>query len=347
MPTGNLSVSTGCSNYADPALNNITDLLQQVYEGDIQGSLFQIPFLNAGKVKYALGADHRSEGFNFTPDSNYTFFQDYPVILQNIALPGPVQGDTSTTEVYTELSIPLLKDLPLVKSLEIDPGFRLSHYDESSQGSLAPAETSIPGSCSPTGRSQTGYPSAAESRSPTAHRTSPNCSRPTGGSSIASGADPCAVYAGVTPTWGNTPGNPNRQNVQKLCQYLIERDAGAGAAIAGAYMVPDPVSTTAQPAAPNTPGTYSADNYQYNVFGYSPNAFPFLLAVTGGKCRPEVGDGADGHGGVRHQFAIRQPPGAAIEAVGGLVPDPGGMVQSVSRRPALCTRSAWILSTTP
>ena len=38
-----------------------------------------------------------SSTLNFTPDSNYTFFQDYPVVNQNIALPGPVQGNTSTT----------------------------------------------------------------------------------------------------------------------------------------------------------------------------------------------------------------------------------------------------------
>jgi iron complex outermembrane recepter protein len=261
--------SADCGNYADPPLNNITHVLQQVYEGDIQGSLIEIPFLNAGKVKYALGADYRSEGFDFTPDSNYTFFQDFPNIVQNIALPGPVQGSTSATEVYTEFSIPLLKDLPLIKALEIDPGFRRSHYNETSQG------VSGSGGDVNTWKMLANWTVAnwvnVRGGIEVANRA-PNIAElftPTGGSALAFGAaDPCATY-NVTPSWGNVASNPNRYNVQALCQYLIERDAGspANAAIAGSYMVPG--------------GT--ANNYQYNVFGPSPNPFPFALAVTGGN----------------------------------------------------------------
>ena len=269
VPTSLAGVSAGCSNFADPALNNITDILQQVYEGDIQGSLFEIPFLNAGKMKYALGADYRSEGFNFTPDSNYTFFQDYPVIVQNIALPGPTQGDTNTTEVYTEFSIPLAKDLPFVKSLEIDPGFRYSKYKESSEGASGSGGNvntwkllanwgvtnwvSVRGGVEVANRA----PNIAE------------LFTPAGGSAlILFQYDPCAVY-NVTPSYGNVASNPHRYNVQELCQYLIQRDAGspANAAIAGSYMVPG--------------GT--ANTYQYSVFGFSPSPFPFPLAVQSGN----------------------------------------------------------------
>jgi iron complex outermembrane receptor protein len=268
VPTSLTGISAGCSNYADPALNNITDVLQQVYEGDIQGSLIEIPFLNAGKVKYALGADYRSENFDFTPDSNYTFFQDYPVILQNIALPGPVQGNTSTTEIYTEFSIPLLKDLPLVKSLEIDPGYRFSNYKESSGG------VSGTGGNVDTWKLLANWAvtnwASIRGGVEVANRA-PNIAElftPAGGSSLQIGYDPCAVY-NVTPSWGNVASNPNRYNVQELCQYLIERDAGspANAAIAGSYMVPG--------------GT--ANTYQYSVFGFSPNPFPFPLAVQSGN----------------------------------------------------------------
>ncbi|HEY6457458.1 MAG TPA: TonB-dependent receptor [Steroidobacteraceae bacterium] len=269
VPSSLAGVSAGCGNYADPALNNITDILQQVYEGDIQGSLIEIPFLNAGKVKYALGADFRSEGFDFTPDSNYTFFQDYPVIVQNIALPGPVQGDTSTTEIYTEFSIPLLKDLPLVKSLEIDPGYRFSNYKESSGG------VSGTGGNVDTWKllANWGVTNWVNVRGgvEVANRA-PNIAElftPAGGSALIIGQyDPCAVYS-VTPSYGNVASNPHRYNVQELCQYLIERDAGsaANAAIAGSYMVPG--------------GT--ANTYQYSVFGFSPTPFPFPLAVQSGN----------------------------------------------------------------
>ncbi|HTY94308.1 MAG TPA: TonB-dependent receptor plug domain-containing protein, partial [Steroidobacteraceae bacterium] len=267
LPIGALA-SADCGDYADPALNNITHILQQVYEGDIQGSLVEIPFLNAGKVKYALGADYRSEGFDFTPDSNYTFFQDTPNIVQNIALPGPVQGNTSATEVYTEFSIPLLKDLPLVNSLEIDPGFRRSHYNESSQG------VSGSGGDVDTWKVLGDWKVAnwvtVRGGIEVANRA-PNIAElftPTGGSSLDFfSPDPCANLAGYTPSWGNVATNPNRYNVQALCQYLMERDAGspANAAAVGAYMVP---------------GSAQANSYAYNVFGGT-FPFPYSLAITG------------------------------------------------------------------
>jgi iron complex outermembrane receptor protein len=257
------TASANCNAYADPALNNVTTLEQNVYEGDLQGSLVDMPF-NAGRLRFALGADYREEKYNFTPDSGYTALQAYPEIVQNIALPTGVIGATNVKEVYTEFSIPVVKDLPFAKSIEIDPGIRFSDYDESSPG----VNIASPGRDVKTWKllgnwvvnDWVNFRGGLE----VANRA-PNIAElftPLGGSNLAAGADPCAVYVGTTPSWGNVPGNPNRFNVQEACQYLITRQGG--------------------PAAIMVPGG-SANNYQYNVFGPAPAPFPFVLGLNSGN----------------------------------------------------------------
>ncbi|HEV2701989.1 MAG TPA: TonB-dependent receptor [Steroidobacteraceae bacterium] len=261
------TASANCNAYADPALNNVTTVEQNVYEGDLQGSLLDMPF-NAGKLRFALGADYRQEQFTFTPDSGYTALQSFPNIVQNIALPTGVVGKTGVAEVYTEFSIPVVKDLPFAKSIEIDPGIRFSDYSESS-----PDETVSGGG----GNVKTwkllgnwvmndwlSFRGGLE----VANRA-PNIAElftPLGGSALAVGADPCAVYNGTTPSWGNVASNPNRFNVQAACEYLIQR-GGAPASVAANLM---------------TPGG-SGNNYQYNVFGPSPAPFPFVLGLNSGN----------------------------------------------------------------
>ncbi len=136
----NAKTSADCNAYADPPLNNITALAQNVYEGDIQGSILDMPF-HAGKLRFALGADYREEEFSFTPDSGYTAYQNYPEIAQNIALPTGVIGKTGTDEIYTEFSIPIVSGLPFAKSIEIDPGIRFSNTTSPLPARASVAET--------------------------------------------------------------------------------------------------------------------------------------------------------------------------------------------------------------
>src|SRR5204862_401416 len=87
---------------------------------------------------------------------------------------------------------------------------------------------------------------------------------PRGGSTLVFGiVDSCANFAGATPTWGNVPSNPNRLNVQALCQQLMVRDGA--------------------PPTLYVPGTDSANNYDYNVFGGRGTNFPISIGVTEGN----------------------------------------------------------------
>ncbi|HTC43598.1 MAG TPA: TonB-dependent receptor [Steroidobacteraceae bacterium] len=261
------SVSANCNAYVDPALNNVTTIEQNVYEGDLQGSIIDMPF-NAGKLRFALGADYRQEQFTYTPDSGYTALQAYPEIVQNIALPSPVTGQTGASEVYTEFSIPIVKDLPFAKSIEIDPGIRFSDYTEASQGVNYSSSGRDVKTWKLLGNWVMNDWVNVRGGLEVANRA-PNIAElftPLGGSALTTGYDPCAVYPGVTPSYGNVAGNPNRYNVQAACEYLIEK-GGAPASVAAALM---------------TPGG-SANSYEYNVFGPSPAPFPFVLGLNSGN----------------------------------------------------------------
>jgi outer membrane receptor protein involved in Fe transport len=86
---------------------------------------------------------------------------------------------------------------------------------------------------------------------------------PVGGSELQFGvADACAYYPSGTQPWGNRPENPNRLNVQALCQYLMMREGA--------------------PASLYEPGLPSANNYNYNVFG-GQFFFPISIGVTEGN----------------------------------------------------------------
>ncbi|HTV80351.1 MAG TPA: TonB-dependent receptor [Steroidobacteraceae bacterium] len=265
-PIGSLA-SANCNAYADPALNNVTTIEQNVYEGDLQGSLLDMPF-NAGRLRFALGADYRQEQFSFTPDSGYTALQAFPEVDQNIALPTAVRGETGVEEVYTEFSIPIVKDLPFAKSIEIDPGIRFSDYSEASQGVAISSSGRDVKTWKLLGNWVMNDWVNVRGGLEVANRA-PNIAElftPLGGSALTVGADPCAVYQGTTPSWGNIGGNPNRYNVQAACQYLMER-GGMPAAQAAALM---------------TPGG-SGNTYQYDVFGPAPAPFPFVLGLNSGN----------------------------------------------------------------
>lgn len=87
---------------------------------NLSGFLFDLP---AGRVGVAVGAEHRKDEGWRDPD---------PLVVMNIANTNqrePVSGAIAVDEVYAELSVPLLRDLPLVQLLETSLAARYSDYD--------------------------------------------------------------------------------------------------------------------------------------------------------------------------------------------------------------------------
>jgi iron complex outermembrane receptor protein len=186
-----------------------TDLQQDIVEANFQGGLFNVP---AGQVRAAAGLSWRRNSFSFIPD----FSRDIDNILDVPAgaFGGTqVGGETRVKEVYGELLIPLLRDLPLVRSLELELGGRYSDYNTGS-GSVPTYKALFSWSPTDALRIRGGYQLA--NRAPNVNELFSGVTNV-----VSAGVDPCLSSGTGAQPWGNVAGNPNRAQVQALCSAII------------------------------------------------------------------------------------------------------------------------------
>ncbi|UAJ11508.1 TonB-dependent receptor plug domain-containing protein [Glacieibacterium megasporae] len=89
------------------------------YTANVSGDLFDLP---AGPVGVAAGYEHRYQYGSFNPD---------PIIVAGLGADIPAQpasGHYSTNEVYGEIRVPIVKDVPFLYSLEADGSVRYADY---------------------------------------------------------------------------------------------------------------------------------------------------------------------------------------------------------------------------
>ena len=100
--------------YTDTGVTKTT-----IYSADLAGSLFTLP---AGDLGFAIGVEHRKEEGRFVPDA---FSQSG----QYTGLPASTTaGGYELDEIYLELNIPVLADLPGAKELTFNLASRYSDY---------------------------------------------------------------------------------------------------------------------------------------------------------------------------------------------------------------------------
>ncbi len=124
-------------NYFGPLTEAMTDYLrydahdehgtrQHDLTANITGDLFEMP---AGTVGFAGGFEYRRESAFDNPD----YFVGASPVLNSYRTTSSAPREASSGsydlyEFYTELNVPLLKDMPLVHDLNIDAAVRYSHY---------------------------------------------------------------------------------------------------------------------------------------------------------------------------------------------------------------------------
>lgn len=101
-----------------------SSLEQQVVSGYATGALFTLP---AGEVQAVIGGEYRKEKNYIGAVAEYNpndpaFVPDYGV-EQN-----PLRGEYDVKEVFGELSVPILADLPFAYKLSVDAAVRASDY---------------------------------------------------------------------------------------------------------------------------------------------------------------------------------------------------------------------------
>ncbi|MCY1648741.1 TonB-dependent receptor [Caulobacter sp. SL161] len=120
---GQGTMSAAAANFIKTRINSSQDY-EQMYGGfSINGDTENQFSLPAGPIGFAVGFEYRAEEFAFNPSQdlatgNLTGFNASP----------PVSGRFDVYEGYAEVLVPLLKDLPLVKSLDLELAGRTSDY---------------------------------------------------------------------------------------------------------------------------------------------------------------------------------------------------------------------------
>ena len=107
---------------------------EQVVSGAITGDTgpygVKSPWAHDG-VGVALGAEYRRETLDFEPDLENQLGD----IAGNGSKTPPSKGAYDVKEVFGEVRIPIIQDMPLAKDVELEGGYRFSHYSSTGDSS--------------------------------------------------------------------------------------------------------------------------------------------------------------------------------------------------------------------
>jgi iron complex outermembrane receptor protein len=120
-------VSQNCVDAISFPMQTNGRIEQSAFDMNLAGDLLELP---SGTLQFAVGADYRKWGYQYVNDHlNGSFtFNSQPV---GVFPQGNTDAKLSTKEVYGELLVPILRDLPLVKELNLELGGRYSDYSTS------------------------------------------------------------------------------------------------------------------------------------------------------------------------------------------------------------------------
>jgi outer membrane receptor protein involved in Fe transport len=207
----NQPVTPDCIAAISQALTDRTRLSQDIVEVNTQGKVIDVP---AGELRGAVGLSYRKNDFQYLPDATRETNSIIDIPAGAFAQAN-VFGSTNVKEAYTEFLVPLLRDKPFVKNLELELGYRLSDYNTA--GNTSTYKGMFSWSPNDFVRFRGGYQVA---------NRAPNINELFLGQSanpvVTRGPDPCR--ADTRDNNGNVAGNPNRAQVQALCKALIGND---------------------------------------------------------------------------------------------------------------------------
>lgn len=101
------------------------EITQQVFGGSVAGKAFALPH---GDVSIAAGMERRIETVSRRDDPRAASGE-----VSYFGLVGPIpdlNATQSVSEIFGEVIVPVLRDLPLIRRLEVEGAYRYSHYDK-------------------------------------------------------------------------------------------------------------------------------------------------------------------------------------------------------------------------
>ena len=242
MPVFGGAVSDDCRAAVGANLQNGTKMTQNIVEANMQGKAFDIP---TGELRFALGATYRTNDFHYLTDilTSQQSFLDGGIGLFPA---GNSSGRTKVTEGYGELLVPVLSDLPAIKKLNLELGYRFSNYD--TVGHVSTYKGILDWSLVDQLRFRGGYQRAI--RAPNIGELFLAQTQTVGGTSF---GDPCSLLA-IAPFGANPAVNKtSAAQAQALCSKLM------GTTGASAYYTGTQIAQIPGLSLPNTVGNPNLD----------------------------------------------------------------------------------------
>lgn len=209
----NLIVSQDCIDAISADIKTRSVMQQTVWEATAQGKVLTLP---AGDLRAAVGATYRRNRFDFTNDTLTTQGQSFLDQAIGLYPSGNSQGSITVKELYGELLVPLLRDLPLIHELSLELGVRTSDYNTT--GNSFTWKALADWQVTPWLRFRGGFNKAERA---------PNIAElylaPQQTFAVATGGDLCSLQNAM-PYSAGVGNTTNRADVQALCETIMNRN---------------------------------------------------------------------------------------------------------------------------
>ena len=114
-------VSQACRDYVETETHDFTETSQDIVEANLTGRLFTLP---GGDARFSMTGTYRRNDFEYDPDPA----RENGDLIGTLASV-PSQGSTNVKEFGVELLLPILRDVPFARTLEVNLGYRISDYN--------------------------------------------------------------------------------------------------------------------------------------------------------------------------------------------------------------------------
>jgi len=241
------SATDDCWLAVDAPVRSKQLMVQDIFELNTQGHIVDLP---AGEMKGAVGFSYRENEYEFQSDNINTQGKSLNDQVLGLYPAGESNGYINVREEYAELLVPILKDIPFIKNLDLSLGARHSDYNTTGGSYTYKAQADY--RTTDFLRFRGGYNRAE--RAPNIGEL--YLARTSSFGAMYNG-DTCSMRNATVPWTANSTSNPNNwQDVLNLCATLNDManptgDAnmqmyGVSAAQIQAWTAANPNATTAQ-----------------------------------------------------------------------------------------------------
>ncbi|HEX6997228.1 MAG TPA: TonB-dependent receptor [Gammaproteobacteria bacterium] len=207
-------ITQDCLDAIIVELQHQSEMEQNFVEANVQGKLVDMP---AGEARFSVGTHWRENTYRYIFDTLNTQASFLDQGLGTFPA-NSTRGSTSVSELYGEMLLPLARDLPGARHLNLEVGYRYSDYEY--QGGIDTYKALIDWGITDELRFRGGRQLAT--RAPNIAEMFQAQSQTW---SAASPGDPCGLNS-IAPYGVNPAVNPNAAQARALCEALM----GAGAA---------------------------------------------------------------------------------------------------------------------